>query len=126
MINVLGIGNRSLAMYGHYYHTNGGNKETNFVLTVTRTGEILVHHRIMPGNIVSVGTVPSSARELRVLGIRAILIVMDRGFYSTQNIRDIEGYSLIGAIPASLNIFRELLAKSEDNENSRNYILKYF
>ena len=111
-----------LAMYGHYYHTNGGNKEINFVLAVTRTGGIPVHHRIMPGNIVSVGTIPSFARELRNLGIRVILIVMDCGFYSAQNIRDLGGYSLIGAIPASLNIFLELLAKSRDIENSRNYI----
>lgn len=111
-----------LAMYGHYYHTNGGNKEINFVLAVTREGGIPIHHRIMPGNIVSVSTVRAFARELRDLGIRTIMVVMDRGFYSTQNIMDLREYSLIGAIPASLNIFRELLTKSGNIENSRNYI----
>jgi transposase len=111
-----------LAMYGHYYQTNGGNREINFVLAVTRTGGIPVHHRIMPGNIVSVSTVRSFAMELQDLGIRTIMIVMDRGFYSTQNIMDLSDYSLIGAIPASLNIFRDLLARSRGIENSRNYI----
>jgi len=105
------------AMYGHYYHTNGGNREINFVLAVTRTGGIPVHHRIMPGNIVSVSTVRSFAMELRDLGIRTIMIVMDRGFYSTQNIMDLSDYSLIGAIPASLNIFRDLLTRSRGIEH---------
>jgi len=95
------------AMYGHYYHTNGG---------------IPVHHRIMPGKIVSVSTVRSFAMELRDLGIRTIMIVMDRGFYSTQNIMDLSDYSLIGAIPASLNIFRDLLTRSRGIEHSVNDI----
>ena len=111
-----------LARYGHYYHTNGGNREINFVLAVTRSGGIPVHHRIMPGNIVSVSTVSSFARELKDLGIRTTMIVMDRGFYSSRNITDLKNYSLIGAIPASLKIYRDLLAKSKNIENSRNYI----
>jgi hypothetical protein len=39
---------KELAKYGHYYHSNGGNKETNFVLAVTGDHGIPVHHRIMP------------------------------------------------------------------------------
>lgn len=111
-----------LAMYGHYYHANGGNREINFVLAVTRTGGIPVHYRIMPGNIVSVSTVRTFAMELQDLGIRTIMVVMDRGFYSTQNIKDLKDYSLIGAIPASLKIYHNLLAKSRNIENSSNYI----
>ncbi|QRF76018.1 Transposase [Thermoplasmatales archaeon] len=111
-----------LAMYGHYYRTNGGNREINFVLAVTREGGIPVHHRIMPGNIVSVSTVGAFAMELRDLGISTIMVVMDRGFYSTQNIKDLKDYSLIGAIPASLKMYHDLLAKSGKIENSRNYI----
>lgn len=111
-----------LARYGHYYDTNGGNREINFVLAVTRKGGIPVHYRIMPGSIVSVGTVRSFAMELRDLGIRTAMIVMDRGFYSSRNITDLKDYSLIGAIPASLKIYRDLLAKSKNIENSRNYI----
>ncbi len=111
-----------LSRYGHYYSTNGGHKEINFVLAVTRTGGIPVHHQIMPGNILSVSTARSFAMELRDMGIRTIMIVMDRGFYSSRNITDLKNYSLIGAIPASQKIYRDLLAKSKNIGNSRNYI----
>jgi transposase len=111
-----------LAGYGHYYHSNGGNKEINFVLAVTRDHGIPVHHRILPGSIVSVSTIKNFAMELKDFGIAPIMIVMDRGFYSRQNIQDLRKYSLIGAIPATLSLYRDLLSKSKGIENSRNYI----
>lgn len=120
-VKYYGSGN-DLATYGHYYQANGGNREINFVLAVTMKGGIPVHHRIMPGSIVSVSTVRSFVRELRDFGIQAILMVMDRGFYSTRNVEDLKEYSLIGAIPASLNLFRDLIAGSKRIEHSSNYI----
>ena len=111
-----------LARYGHYYHSNGENREINFVLAVTRKHGIPVHHRIMPGSIVSVSTVRSFATELKDFGTGSIMIVMDRGFYSAQNIRDLENYSIIGAIPSSLKVHADLLSRSRGIENSRNYL----
>ena len=46
-----------LAGYAHYYHSNYGNKEITFVLAVTRDHGIPVHHRILPGRIVSVSII---------------------------------------------------------------------
>ena len=120
-IRYYGSGNE-LAKYGHYYHSNGGNKEINFVLAVTRDHGIPMHHRIMPGNIVSVSTINNFAMDLRDFGISTIMIVMDRGFYSKQNILDLEKYSIIGAIPPTLRIYADLLSRSKGMENSRNYI----
>ena len=120
-VKYYGNGN-DLAKYGHYYHSNGGNREINFVLAVTRDHGIPVHHRIMSGNIVSVSTVNNFAMELRDFGISTIMIVMDRGFYSKQNILDLKKYSIIGAIPSTLKIYADLLSRSKGIENSRNYI----
>ena len=50
------------------------------------------------------------------------MIVMDRGFYSKKNILDLSKYSLIGVIPATLSLYRDLLSKSKGIEYSRNYI----
>lgn len=111
-----------LARYGHYYHTNGENREINFVLAVTRDHGIPVHHSVMPGNIVSVSTVSNFVLELRDYGITTIMVVMDRGFYSKQNIHDLERYSLIGAIPSSLSVYGDLIARSRGIDNSRKYI----
>ena len=120
-IRYYGSGNE-FARYGHYYHSSGGNKEINFVLAVTGDHGIPVHHRIMSGNIVSVSTVNSFVMELRDLGISTIMIVMDRGFYSRQNILDLKKYSIIGAIPSTLKICADLLSRSKGIENSGNYI----
>ncbi len=111
-----------LAGYGHYYHSNGGKKEINFVLAVTRDHGIPVHHRVLPGSIVSVSTIKNFVSELTDFGIPSIMIVMDRGFYSKKNILDLKRYSLIGAIPATLTLYRDLLSRSRGIENSRNYI----
>ena len=111
-----------LAGYGHYYHSNGGKKEINFVLAVTRDHGIPIHHRILSGSIVSVSTVKNFVSDLMDFGIASIMIVMDRGFYSKKNILDLKRYSLIGAIPATLTLYRDLLSRSRGIENSRNYI----
>ena len=111
-----------LAKYGHYYHVNGENREINFVLAVTRKHGIPIHYRTIAGNIPSVSTIHAFSGELKDYGILTILIVMDRGFYSADNLNDLKGYGVIGALPSSLSIHDELIHRSRDIENSRNYI----
>ena len=60
--------------------------------------------------------------EIRDLGISTIMIIMDWGFYSRQNILDLKKYSIIGAIPSTLKIYADLLSRSRGIENSRNYV----
>ena len=110
-----------LAMYGHYYHLNGENREINFVLAVTRKGGIPVHHRPLAGSIPSVATISAFTKELKDFGISSILIVMDRGFYSSENLKEMKNYGVIGALPSTVAMHDELILESKDIENSRNY-----
>ena len=55
-------------------------------------------------------------------GIVTILIVMDRGFYSADNMKDLKDYSIIGALPSSLTIHDDLIHGSAGIEDSRNYL----
>ena len=110
-----------LVSYGHYYHLNGENREINFVLAVTRKGGIPVHHRPLAGSIPSVTTISTFTKELKDFGISSILIVMDRGFYSSQNMRELNDYGVIGALPSTVAMHDELILESKDIENSRNY-----
>ena len=120
-VKYYGSGN-DLAKYGHYYHSNGGNREINFVMAVTRTAGIPVHHRIMPGNIVSVSTVRNFATELSYYLMRGVMVVMDRGFYSRKNVDELKDFSVIGVIPSTLSLHWDLPVRSRRIENSRNYI----
>jgi len=85
-IRYYGNGNNP-AKYGHYYHLNGNNREINFLLAVTRKGGIPTHQRPIAGSIPSVSTVRIFNDELKDFGISYILIVMDRRFYSSENIK---------------------------------------
>ena len=100
---------------------NGENREINFVLAVTRE-HITIHYRTITGNIPSVSTIHAFSGELKEYGILTILIVIDGGFYSVDNLNDLKGYSVIGALPSSLSIHDEMIHRSRDIENSRNYI----
>jgi len=111
-----------LARYGHYYHVNGENREINFVLAVTRKHGIPIHYRTIAGNIPSVSTIHEFSGELKDYGILTILIVIDQGLYSADNLNDLKDYSVIGALLSSLFVHDELIHRSKDIENSRNYI----
>ena len=111
-----------LAEYGHYYHSNGENREINFVLAVTRDSGIPVHHRIMPGNIVSVSAISNLVMELKDFGIRSVMIVMDRGFYSESNVKELQDHGIIASVPGTLSVYTDLLKKSSGIESSRNYM----
>jgi hypothetical protein len=69
-----------LAGYGHYYPYNSSKKEINFVLAVTRDHGIPIHHRILPGSIVSVSTIKNFVSELMDFGIETIMIVWTGAF----------------------------------------------
>ena len=111
-----------LAEYGHYYRSNGENREINFVLAVTRDSGIPVHHRIMPGNIVSVSAINNLVMELKDFGIHSVMIVMDRGFYSESNMKELANHRIITSVPGTLSVYTYLLKRSSGIENSRNYM----
>ena len=109
------------ARYGHYYHSNYENGEINFVLTVTRKHGIPVHHRPLAGSIPPVTTMRGFTDDLKDFGILSIFIVIDRGFHSSDNMKDLKNYGVIGALPSTVGIHYDLIMESRDIENSRNY-----
>ncbi len=114
-----------LAQYGHVYRKTG-EKQINMVLGVTLKRKLPLHHSTLPGKIVSVSTIHSFVKELKLSGINDVVLILDRGFYSQRNIKDITsaGYDVIGGLASHLKITRNALTKSVKIENSRN-LLKY-
>lgn len=112
-----------LARYGHAYRKTG-EKQVNLVLAVTMQHKLPIHHKVLPGNIVSVSTIHSFLKELNVFGVKHIIMVLDRGFYSQRNVDEILGYEhdVIGGLNTRLNITKKALTKSINIENSRNLI----
>ena len=67
-------------------------------------------------------TISAFTKELKDFGISSILIVMDRGFYSSENLKEMKNYGVIGALPSSLTIHDDLIRRSRDIDNSHNYM----
>jgi transposase len=114
-----------LAQYGHAYRTSG-EKQINMVLGVTLDNKLPLHHKVLPGKIVSVSTIHSFVKELSVFGVTNAILILDRGFYSKRNIEEIQGkgHQVIGALSSNLKITKDALTKSVNIQNSRN-LLKY-
>lgn len=113
-----------LARYGRSYHLNGNEKQINLVLAITKNRKLPVHHRIIPGNIVSVSTIRRFARELNGSGIKDIVAVLDRGFYSKRNMEELESSEcgVIGALPSTLKIHGIALELSKYIEHPQHYV----
>lgn len=115
----------NLAQYGHEYRTTG-EKQINMVMGVTLKNKLPLHHKTLPGKIVSVSTIHSFVKELELSGVKDVVLILDRGFYSKRNINEIidSGHDVIGALASHLKITKNALTKSVKIENSRN-LLKY-
>ena len=114
-----------LAQYGHEYRVTG-EKQINMIMGVTLKNKLPLHHKTLPGKIVSVSTIHSFVKELKLSGVKDVVLILDRGFYSKRNINEIinAGYDVIGALASHLKITKNALTKSVKIENSRN-LLKY-
>jgi transposase len=94
----------------------------NVGLAVTEPAGIPIHFKVFPGSIVDVSTVKGFAHDLRTFGVTEVTFVVDRGFFSTSNLVDLvsETSHVIGAIPATLKKYSQLLSKSKNLEHPKN------
>ena len=60
--------------------------------------------------------------ELKDFAMHSVTIVMDRGFYSESNVRELAKHSIIASVPGTLSMYTDLVKKSSEIENSRNYL----
>jgi len=112
----------------------GKNKEyeplaqINLVLLFGETSNLPFYYRKLAGNIPDVKTVNELVRELNILGYRNIKLVMDRGFYSAENINALykTHYKFIQACGTSLSYARNCIKKeAEEMRRLVNYNEKY-
>ena len=104
------------------YNRDGNHLlQYNIGLAVTKPFGIPLHFKVFPGNIVDVSTVKGFANDLKAFGIQRVTFVVDRGFFSTSNLVDLvsDTSDVIGAIPATLKIYSQLLSKSKNLEHPK-------
>lgn len=68
-------------------------------------------YSIYPGSIADVSTLKNILEKLKVYGVSHFTFVLDRGFYSSTNIKEMQGITFVIPMPFTTRVALELLAK---------------
>jgi transposase len=101
--------------YGHS-KDDGGLPQLNLALVFGEQSNLPFYYRKLAGNIPDVMTVKTLLSDLEILGFKKTKLVMDRGFYKTENIDGLlkEHLKFLVAVKMSLKFVREELDKVYD------------
>ena len=82
---------------------------------------------IYPGSIVDVTTLKNTIRKIEAYGVEDYTLVMDRGFFSEGNLKELLNDELSFIIPATyaLKSVKELMSKAQKEVKSPNYLHKF-
>jgi transposase len=79
--------NKSIDFVKRGYNRDHENlPQINLALIFGQQSKLPVYYRRIPGNIVDVQTLDSTIKHLDLLGIKGVRFILDRGFYSQQNV----------------------------------------
>jgi transposase len=105
---------------------DGCNKEhdrlpqLNLALLFGEKSKLPFYYRKLPGNITDVTTIEQLMREFDVMGYRKVNVILDRGFYSKNNIDLLykNHQKFVIGIKLSLKYVKDILDEERDNIKS--------
>ena len=111
--------------YG-YNKENDTLAQINLAILYGEKSALPFYYRVLPGNIVDVSTVKRLIEDIRYLKIRKPKLVMDRGFFSRDNIdRLIEKRFKFIVGTKSTKLIKERVEKIKDIKKFTNYLPEY-
>lgn len=116
----------SLLEYG--YNRDGLDlPQVNFSLILDTERSIPVMYDLYPGSIVDVVTLKNTVAKIRALGVEKCTLVLDRGFYSQNNLEELIREQLSFVLPASLatKAVKELLTDAQRDLENAQYLQMY-
>lgn len=102
--------------------------QINLALLFGQTSRLPVSYRKLPGNISDVKTIKKLLSDLGHLNIKKVKLVLDRGFYSQDNVNALYGhhYKFLLATKTSLNFVKKHLDSVRESMVTRtNYSAKH-
>lgn len=105
----------------------GKNKENdplpqiNLALLFGETSGLPVYYRKLPGNITDVKTIKNLLKDIDFMQMEKVNLVMDRGFYSEQNINELyrQHHKFLIAAKTSLKFVQQKLDEIRNDFDSR-------
>jgi len=114
-----------LLEYGHNREHNG-LEQVNLGLVVDKKNGLPLMYDLYSGSIVDVVTLVNTLKKIRARGITGYCLVLDRRFYSKNNLREMTREKASFIIPGTLRVknVRELITGNRDIMSPR-YLQKY-
>lgn len=112
--------------YGSHYKETG-LPQFNVGLVYSLTNLNPIYFKIFPGTINDVVTLMNLMDEIKAMGVNESLFILDRGFYSIDNIKEMltGNVDFIMPIPFNVNLAKQFISETnrliEDPANGRMY-----
>jgi transposase len=114
----------NLAAWG--YSDSNIEFQIKLALLVDKDHSMPLWFRMLPGNLTDVSTLTSTVKEAKKLGLRADLLILDRGFYSKNNIKALKksNSGFLIPLPANTKLFNTIAAKYQriEEDSSKTFM----
>lgn len=99
-------------------------RQINIGIVYGSKSELPLYYKIYPGSITDVTTLSNIKRYNEEYGIKEVIYILDRGFYSKSNIEELKGEKVIIPLPFSTAIAVKLVeAYDEELNNMKNMFI---
>ena len=107
--------------YAEFSHVEGTSKDRRKIgmgVVVRRGDGFPVMYRVYRGNQVDVNTVREVRNRLKAAGLERLIVVMDRGMASEENLRSLidAGYDVVVGVRSTESVLEELVRPLTDDE----------
>ena len=108
-------------------HNGVISNETRLILAIDRITSLPLLYRYSAGNIVDVTTLKSTILELQAYGVNVDFSILDAGYYSEKNIRELykDNIRFVTRMKSNLKLYKELIAANVDGLESRSNAVFY-
>jgi len=108
-------------------HNGVISNESRLILVVDRRSGLPLYFRYVAGNIVDVSTLVSTLAELDCSGIDVDYAIVDAGYYSEKNVRELQEamISFIMRLKPNLKLYKTLVSDHFKDIGTSKYLVKY-
>ena len=103
------------------------DKQVRFLLAVDRDEHLPLFFRLLPGNIIDVSSLQNTLYELKNYGVKDAYVLLDAGFFSDENIRDLfeNNIDFVVRLPSGRILYKELIQKEGATLESKKNLVRY-
>ncbi|WP_297213166.1 transposase [Thermodesulfovibrio sp.] len=109
------------------YNDGEIDQQIRFLFVIDRETSYPLFFRYLPGNIVDVSSLRVTIEELTKAGIRDNFVLIDAGFFSEENIRELneKGIEFLTRLPSSRILYKELIKEEAGALEKFEHAVKY-